>query len=315
MKILISTDMEGISGVADPRFVEPIFPEYYAQGQDLLAHDISATVRGLRCAGVQEIDVLDLHASGGNILVEKLDSGVNYLGGFRKWIEMMRSGELRNYDGWIQIGMHSATGTLDGHISHTNGTNIALRQQDEPMGEIAEFAWSAGYFGIPTLYVAGDDAAAREAKAHLPGVKTVVVKNALSRADADCLPLEEAALLLENAAAESIKNLDAAKVYTIPEPIDIKVIFADPEMTFSASLIPNSTQVDDVTVAYSAENYLEALDFIFTAVGSANSKWAGPMLGRLSKLEGAEEAIFDHWVEWGKNWLNQPPPFPVVKYE
>ena len=316
MRIMISADMEGLSGVSDGRMVQPIFPEFYVQGQELLSHDINAAIRGLRSVGSREIDVLDLHGGDGtNIIPEKLEPGVNFLGGFRPWIEMMRNDEMRRYDGWIQLGMHSTAGTLDGFLSHTNGTNIALRHNGKAVGEIEEFAWSAGHFGIPTLFVAGDDAAAREAEYHLPGVKTVVVKKSRERAEADCLPLDEAAALIEAAAAETFKNLDAAQVYTIPSPVRVEVIFADPKMTFSASLIPKSEMIDEVTVAYTAQDYVEALHFLFTAAAMSNASWSGPMLERLSQLEGAKEAIYDYWLEWGTNWLYQPPPFPAVTYE
>ncbi len=316
MRIMISADMEGLSGVSDGRQVQPIFPEFYAQGQELLAHDINAAIRGLRSVGSPEIDVLDLHGGDGtNIIPEKLEPDVNFLGGFRPWIEMMRNDEMRRYDGWIQLGMHSTAGTLDGFLSHTNGTNIALRHNGKPVGEIEEFAWAAGHFGVPTLFVAGDDAAAREAEYHLPGVKTVIVKTSRGRADADCLPLDETAALIEAAAAETFKNLGAAQVYTVSLPVRVEVIFADPEMTFPASLIPKSEIVDEVTVAYTAQDYLEALGFLFTAVAMGHPVARRPMLERLSQLEGAQKAIYDYWLEWGTNWLNQPPPYPAVTYE
>jgi len=316
MKIMISADMEGLSGVSDARMVEAVFPEFYAQGLECLTHDINAAIRGLRRAGSPEIDVLDLHGDGTNIIPEKLEPGVSFLGGFQRWVEMMRSGELRGrYDGWIQLGMHSTAGTVDGFISHTNGTNFALRHNGQPVGEIEEFAWSAGHFGIPTLFVAGDDAAAREAECYLPGVKTVVVKTSRGRTEADCLPLDETATLIEAAAAETFENLDAAQAYTITTPVRVEVIFADPEMTFPASLIPRSEVLDEVTLAYTAQDYIEALHFVFAAAGSSNSISMGPMLERLSQLEGAREAIYEYWVEWGTAWLTQPPPFPVVRYE
>ncbi len=315
MRIMISADMEGLSGVSDGRQVQPIFSEFYTQGQELLAHDINAAIRGLRSVGSPEIDVLDLHGSGTNVIPEKLEPDVNFIGGFQEWIEMMRNDEMRRYDGWIQLGMHSTAGTLDGFLSHTNGTNIALRHNGKPVGEIEEFAWAAGHFGVPTLFVAGDDAAAREAEYHLPGVRTVIIKKSRERADADCLPLDEAAALIEAAAAETFKNLGAAQVYTVSVPVRVEVIFADPRMTFPASLIPRSEMIDEVTVAYTAQDYVEALHFLFTAAGTTNSFSSGAVLERLVQLEGGHKAIYDYWLEWGTNWISQPPPYPVVTYE
>ena len=54
MKILISADMEGISGIVDWEQVTPGQPEYLSHGRQLMTGDVNAAVAGARSAGGNE---------------------------------------------------------------------------------------------------------------------------------------------------------------------------------------------------------------------------------------------------------------------
>src|SRR2546423_416766 len=64
LKILLSYDMEGLSGQDDWRTFESRHPDYFKQGQSLLAGDVNAVIEGLVAGGAQVIDVFDQHGSG-----------------------------------------------------------------------------------------------------------------------------------------------------------------------------------------------------------------------------------------------------------
>ena len=61
------------------------------------------------------------------------------------------------------MGQHAQEGTIDGFIAHTNSGFTALRVNGQPTGEIEQAGWLAGYFGVPLIFVSGDEAAVREA--------------------------------------------------------------------------------------------------------------------------------------------------------
>ena len=46
MKVLISADMEGISGIVDWEQVLPGHPEYLSRGRQLMTGDVNAAVNG-----------------------------------------------------------------------------------------------------------------------------------------------------------------------------------------------------------------------------------------------------------------------------
>ena len=72
MKILISADMEGVTGVTTWDQVTPGHPEY-ARFRKLMTADVNAAVRGAFDAGADQVVVADGHWNGSNILIE-LDS-------------------------------------------------------------------------------------------------------------------------------------------------------------------------------------------------------------------------------------------------
>ena len=72
MKILIATDMEGITGVTTWDQVTPGHAEY-ARFRRLMTQDVNAAIRGAFEAGAEEVIVADGHWNASNILIEELD--------------------------------------------------------------------------------------------------------------------------------------------------------------------------------------------------------------------------------------------------
>jgi len=72
MKILIASDMEGITGVTTWDQVTPGHVEY-TRFRRLMTQDVNAAIRGAFDSGADEIIVADGHWNGSNIMVEELD--------------------------------------------------------------------------------------------------------------------------------------------------------------------------------------------------------------------------------------------------
>ena len=72
MKVYISADMEGITGVTHWDEVDHDKPSVYTQFQARMTQEVVAACKGAADAGAKEIWVKDAHYSGRNILSEKL---------------------------------------------------------------------------------------------------------------------------------------------------------------------------------------------------------------------------------------------------
>ena len=79
MKLFISADMEGISGVATN--VQLKKESEYQRFRKLMTEDVNAAVDGAFAAGAEEVVVCDGHGNMSNILIEELDSRAQLISG------------------------------------------------------------------------------------------------------------------------------------------------------------------------------------------------------------------------------------------
>ena len=178
MKLLICTDMEGVSGVVNFKdYTRPDSSRYYEIGRRLLTKEINAAVEGFFQGGVTEIGVLDGHGPGA-INQELLDDRVNYIRGHRSPI--FPCGLDEGYDALAFIGQHAKSNTPYSHLTHTGMPCVyEMLVNGVSIGEYGQLALCAMELGIPTIFAAGEKAFAEEAEALTPGVVTVWGKRGL----------------------------------------------------------------------------------------------------------------------------------------
>src|SRR3972149_3024701 len=117
MKILIATDMEGITGVTTWDQVTPGHAEY-ARFRRLMTQDVNAAIRGAFEAGAQEVLVTDGHWNGSNILVEELEPRARLNTGSPSPFSMVQ-GIDESVDGVMFIGYHARNGSPNAVLDHT----------------------------------------------------------------------------------------------------------------------------------------------------------------------------------------------------
>ena len=126
MRVYISMDAEGISGIYKLGQVMPSNKEYdYAR--KLMAGDINAAVAGAFDAGAEEVFVNDAHNGGDNLHITDLDERMILCSGTDRPLTMAE-GCQGEYDCALLIGYHTRKGSK-GVISHSYayGSMIELR--------------------------------------------------------------------------------------------------------------------------------------------------------------------------------------------
>ena len=83
MKVYISVDAEGISGIYKMSQVLPGKPDYSFLRR-MMANDVNAAIRGAAAAGADEILVNDCHNLGDNLVLDQLDCRASLLSGADK---------------------------------------------------------------------------------------------------------------------------------------------------------------------------------------------------------------------------------------
>jgi len=261
MKILIAADMEGITGVTNWDQVDPNHSEY-PRFRRLMTGDVNAAIRGVCEAGTAEILVTDGHDRGTNILLEELDQRAHLICGDNTPLAMIQ-GVDQGVDGVIFVGYHARAGSQNGILDHTwSSRRVAnLWLNDILVGEYGLNAAVAGHFNVPILMLTGDQTACAQASELLGNIETVVIKTALSRMAAECLPPEESHELIRNAASRAVKRLnagDAQKPFVINAPVRVTIDFNTSDQADQAAIFPGSERIDGRRLTVTTRDMLDA---------------------------------------------------------
>src|SRR3712207_2144040 len=168
MRVLIMSDMEGVSGIVDWQQVNGGAP-MFEEGRRLYTEEINAAVRGARAAGATEVVVVDCHGAGGgwtfnSLIADQLDPTCEWVAhhAWTGYTELLEQG----CDAALFIGMHAMAGTENGVLSHTVSSEAwhNLWFNDVLVGETGINAALCGHFGCPVLLVTGDQATCDEAR-------------------------------------------------------------------------------------------------------------------------------------------------------
>lgn len=249
MKVLISADMEGATGVTWTADVVP-GSEQWQRMRRLLTGDVNACVAGLVAGGATEVLVNEAHSAQRNVLLEDLDERAVLLTGRHKPLSMMQ-GVDSGVDGVVFLGYHAGAGER-GVLAHTYLENSIT--------------------GVPVLLVTGDDAACADATGpggHSPGAATAVVKEHVSRYAARCLPPAVTAALITDAATASMAR--AGRRGGVVAAHRVEVEFDATHLADAAAVVPTVSHVGVRRVGFDAASMTDAIQAfkIVTAIAAS----------------------------------------------
>ena len=222
-KIYILTDLEGVSGVYKFAQTREKGTPLNIQACEYFMDDLAAVIRGLRDGGATEILVLDGH---GNqcIIPDMMVPGAKYVTGIPR--PKLYYGLDSSYVGMVQFGAHAMMGTKDGVLNHTMSSKSEKRYwyNGVECGELAIAGMIAGYYGVPTIMVTGDEAVCREARKFFGNsCVTVAVKKGIAREAAVLYPFKETRKALYEGAKKAMEVIPGCKPYSMKLPIKGKL--------------------------------------------------------------------------------------------
>ena len=225
LKVYISVDMEGIAGVVTGDQLGPTGFEY-ERARTFMTGEALAAIAGARDAGATEIVVSDSHGNGENILIEKLPGNVTIV---RSWPRplMMMEGVDSTFAAAIFVGYHASTTSSAGVRAHTiSSANLAsVSLNGVAMPEAGINAAIAGRFGVPVVFISGDDVAVDETRRLLGDVEGAVVKQAISFHAASTMTPKAAQQLIREHVKTALQRRSAFKPYVVRAPVTLDVIF------------------------------------------------------------------------------------------
>ncbi|MDA1140312.1 MAG: M55 family metallopeptidase [Planctomycetota bacterium] len=269
MKILIMTDMEGISGVVVWEQVMGGKP-MYEEGRRLYTEEINAAVRGAKAAGATEIVVVDCHGAGegwtfNSLIPELLDPNCEWVAHhpWSRYTELLEQG----CDAALFVGMHARANTPDGVMCHTISSTTwrNLWFNEDLVGETGINAALCGHYGCPVLLVTGDEATCREAKEILgKDLPTVAVKRGLSRYSARQIPPVRARKMIEEGARQALELKPDVQPYVPAKPTTITVELSTVDTAANFQGRHGVEFIDPLKLVSKGEDWMEAWNQIWS---------------------------------------------------
>jgi D-amino peptidase len=205
-RVFILTDIEGVAGVV--QFELETFPtgRYYDRSQKLLTAEVNAAIEGLLEEGVEDILVADAHGPGA-IWFEDLHSKAKLIHGRPITLHQLL-GPVKDYQASMIIGQHAMAGVATSNMNHTqsSATIDYIKLNGKMIGEIAQFALYQGAYGVPMIFLSGEEDACLEAQALIPGITTAAVKKGVGRGSAISMSAVNARALIKQGVKDAVKR-------------------------------------------------------------------------------------------------------------
>jgi len=226
VRVFISADMEGVTGLVAASELLPDGPDY-PRFRALMTADVNAAIDGLTQGGA---------ALG---MMEGIDD---------------------SFAAACFVGYHAMFGTHRAIADHTWDPYAvqAVTINGRGVGEIGLNAALAGWFGLPVALVTGDDATARETADVLPWAERVIVKEAKGRFAADCLLPEAAQTLIRDGAANALAHLGRMEPWRIAGATAIAIAFFTAGQAERAAWVPGTDLTAPRVVTCRGADFWEA---------------------------------------------------------
>jgi D-amino peptidase len=265
MRIYLSVDMEGITGVAAGKHVQPGEKEY-DRFRRLMTQDANAAIEGALAAGATEVVVSDGHGPMTNVLIEELHPAARLISGSNRLLCQME-GIDGGFGAAFLVGYHQREGGGDGILNHTFIGRVVyeVRLNGDPVDEAAVNAGLAGAFGVPVALVTGDASVCADAERRIPGVITARVKEAYDRFAGLSLAPEPARALIRERAAEAVRAVQSGRItpQRPPSPVTFEVDFKRTAPAHMATLFPGVERRGPRTIAVTDADYVRAFKLMW----------------------------------------------------
>lgn len=270
MRILVSTDIEGVAGVFHTQQALPGNPEY-ERARAWMTAEANAAAQGAFAAGATDVLVNDSHFNFRNMLAHQFDPRVRLLQGKPRTLGMM-GGLEEQCDAVILVGYHSRAkgrGILAHTISGFAFARIFINGQE--LGEAGLYGALAGEMGVPVVMGSGDDCFIEENRDLFPGAHWVQTKVAYGQYSGLSLSQEQSCALIAEAAEAAVKARAQVTPFRIAAPIECRLQVQSPSMADLFCLWPTLERLDGDLLRFSADSMQSAIRMLnsMSAMSSA----------------------------------------------
>ena len=263
LKVYIAADMEGIGGVSTWEVQADARGREYEKFRRLMTQEVNAAVAGAFDAGATEVLVSDSHGDAQNIDVELLDKRVQLV---RSWPRplLMVQGIDSSFDALVLVGYYASAGQFPAVLAHniTNQRIMGMKFNGTAMPDAGLAAAIAGEFGVPTVFVSGDQAVGQEMKRLVGGIETVAVKQAIGFYAATMMHPEIAQRLIREGVKRAVQRRGEIKPFRLAHPVRLEMTFKQMVNAEVVSYLPGVERPSGNTIVFTAKDTSEATRFL-----------------------------------------------------
>jgi D-amino peptidase len=264
LKVYISADMEGITGVASADQLSPSSFEYQ-QARQWMTDEVLAAIQGAREAGAMEFVVSDSHGNGQSLLIDRFptDVPVTIVRSFPRPLGMME-GIDSTFAAVIFIGYHASTSSTTGVRAHTISSALLTKISinGTSMSEAGINAAIAAQFGVPVVMITGDDVIVGESKQRLGAIEGVVVKHAVGFHSTATLTPAAGQTLIRQHAKIAVGRRNDMRPYAMAKPLTLDVSFKSYRPVELLGYLPNVQRIDSHTIRYLPRDMVDLSKFV-----------------------------------------------------
>jgi len=258
LKVFISVDMEGVTGVVNADDASRSGKDY-DYFREIMTREANAAIEGALAAGATEIVVRDSHGTALNLLPEMLHRSAKLIRDWSGGPMVMMEGIDASFDAAVYVGYHAKAGTPDGVLDHTSSGNVTdVSINGISMPETGYNALMAGHFDVPVVFVSGDKAVCDQALALLGSVETVAVKEGIGAAALNLHP-EVAREQIRAGVRQALQNLDDYKPYKLPAPYALVLTLKTEQSIHVGSFYPGAQRTGDWELTFESDDLMEIM--------------------------------------------------------
>jgi D-amino peptidase len=228
-----------------------------------MTQEVNAAVAGAFDAGATEVLVSDSHGDAQNIDVETLDKRVRLIRAWPRPLLFMQ-GIDNTFGAVVLIGFYASQGQFPAILAHNLVSqrimDVKLNGVTHPEAGLA--AAVAGEFGVPVVFLSGDQTIGQEAKRLLGPIDTAAVKQAIGFYAAETMHPTEAQRLIREGVKRAVARRGEMKPYKLAHPVKLELTFKQTVNAEVVSYLPGVERLKGDTIVFTGRDATEVTKFL-----------------------------------------------------
>ena len=260
-RFFLSSDIEGTCGIANWQETNTN-NEYSPYFLKQMSNEVKSACLGALESGYGEVIVKDAHDSARNIYPDMLPKEVKII---RDWtknpLSMMAGIDIGKFDAAGFTGYHSGASSNGNPLSHTMNLSVTkITINGRLTSEFVMNAYAAAYYGVPTVFLAGDKALCETALDLVPEISVAPVSEGYGGGSISIHP-EKACEFIKEKMMEALSKDVSKCLIKLPESFEVVVQHREHSKAYRGSFYPGVKSVNDTTNVFCSNDYMEVMKF------------------------------------------------------